>query len=290
MGRLSREVRGATEPGGTSELCGFWADIVPNGGPRSPMSSSDRPRRSDPRHSRRVASSASGRSSPRRSSGADGATRREFQRGSRIDARRARPPRRRHPDHRRFAASDGAGGGGGGRRDRHAPVLVDRSGGMSTLSRRRPAASIRSGRSGRWTSRPTSLVRPPARVAPTGCRCTRRAAQARRQPRPPALVEAARPSDRRGGAGHGEPRHRARPRGLRYRRQSGADGAHRPWMASSSTSNRRASATSRASRCVSPVGPRSCLASEPSRTPPSSPLATSPSTRRLACPFGPGSW
>ena len=68
--------------------------------------------------SRRRASSASGSIFAEEVRDDDGATRREFRRGFRDRARRARPARRRHPHDRRLAAGDDPGGRGDGRRDR----------------------------------------------------------------------------------------------------------------------------------------------------------------------------
>ena len=117
---------------------------------------------------------------------ADGGTRREFRRGLRDPARRARPPGRRHPHDRRLAAGHDPGRGGDGRRDRR----VRRARGSQRWTRdpdvtRRRAGRIRCGRSGSSTCRPTNRARPRAPAVQPASPSTRRAAPGPRHPSAP---------------------------------------------------------------------------------------------------------
>ena len=133
------------DPAATSELCGFWAAAHRDAATEARRRPRRRPdhRRRDPRLRDRPPARRPGRSSPRRSGPTTGAIRREFRRGFTIE-----------PGERVLLVDDilTTGGSllamipaveaaGGEIVDCH--VLVDRSGGLRTLTSPRPAGSTR---------------------------------------------------------------------------------------------------------------------------------------------------
>ena len=169
------------DPAATSELCGFFA--THGRGLRRRAAGRPRRRPDDRRRHPRLRDGAPARRPEHLRRGGPRRRRRD---PARVPARlpdragRARPARRRHPDDRRLAAGDAAGRRGDGRRDRRVrrPRRPERRPDDPHLADDR-ATSIRCGRSGSWTCRPTSPAPRPARAAPTGRRSTRRAAPAR---------------------------------------------------------------------------------------------------------------